>query len=58
MKINSNTIMLGEEERKSIEKIMEKVASSEKIENVDNIRISISNTGGEVLFNIAGEESD
>lgn len=50
MKLNSNTIILDETDRKALEDIIVKVASSNEIENVESISIHLSSTDGSVKF--------
>ena len=52
MKINSNTVKLEKESYKQLEEIAKKIASENKIENVENIQIKLSKDNGVVKFAI------
>ena len=52
MKINSNTIKLEKESYQKLENIIKKIASKNKIENVENIEIKLSKDSGVVKFAI------
>jgi len=56
MKINSNTIKLEKESYQKLENIIKKIASENKIENVENIEIKLSKNSGVVKF--AGKPSE
>ena len=58
MKINSNTIKLEKESFENLEEIIKKIASENKIENVENIEIKLSKESGTVKFAIIDDWTD
>ena len=58
MKINSNTIKLEKKSYQKLEEIIKKIASKNKIENVENIEIKLSKESGIVKFAIIDDWAD
>ena len=56
MKINSNTIKLEKESYQKLEEVIKKIASENKIENVENVEVRLSKNGGIVKFAINRDE--
>ena len=56
MKINSNTISLEKEDHAKLEEIVTKIASDNKIDNVEEINIVLSQDKGLVSFKEAGKD--
>jgi len=53
MKINSNTISLDMEEYAAVEKVIEKIASDNQIDNVKEVRVVLSPESGTIKFKSA-----
>lgn len=53
MKINSNTISLDREEYSAVEKVIEKIASDNKIDNVTEVKVVLSPESGTIKFKSA-----
>jgi hypothetical protein len=58
MKINSNTIKLEKESFEKLETIIKKIASENKIENVESIQIKLSKEQGIIRFKNANLTKD
>ena len=58
IKLNSNTISLGDDDRIALETILKKVASDNSIEGVENISISLTKEAGVVIFKQAAIYDD
>ena len=56
MKVNSNTIKLEKESYESLENIIKKIASENKINNIKNVEIKFSKDSGVVCFKKANDE--
>jgi len=50
MKINSNTVQLETEHHQAVETIIKKIASENKIENVESVSITLDPKQGMVQF--------
>ena len=58
MKINSNTIKLEKESYLKLEKVVKKIASENKIENVGNVEVKLSKENGVIKFATTFELND
>lgn len=58
MKINSNTVKLENEAYKEIESLIKRIASNNKISNVESVQIKLSKTNGIIKFKTAEENVD
>jgi len=58
MKINSNTISLDREEYAAVEKVIEKIASDNQIDNVKEVRVVLSPESGTIKFRSAEETEE
>jgi hypothetical protein len=57
MKINSNTISLDREEYAAVEKVIEKIASDNKIDNITEVKVVLSPESGTIKFRSAEDIS-
>lgn len=55
MKINSNTISLDRDDYAALEDMIKKIASENKIEDVNEVHISLDQNKGMISFKTAGE---
>jgi hypothetical protein len=56
MKVNSNTISLDREDYTAVEEVIKKIASDNKIDNVNEVNVVLSSDSGTVKFKLAETE--
>ncbi|HRZ18506.1 MAG TPA: hypothetical protein P5136_00375 [Methanofastidiosum sp.] len=58
MKINSNTVSLEKEDYKKLEDVISKVASANKIDNVEEVHVALNQDKGIITFKKSEENTN